>query len=372
MNTSEPNHLRAAAKIKSTISRYTSLLFGLIAALVVIGLMTFTSTHDRMEVYAQGSTFPISGYAWSDTIGWISFNGGSYGLSVDESGTISGYAWSDNIGWISANAADLVGCPSGTCTANMDGDGVMTGWLRALSGGTSQSGGWDGFISLSGTGYGPVRQVDGSFAGYAWGDTVVGWVNFSYASTNYMAEPTAVLKVRKVGETEWQDGLTIEMLEEIELGWNQEGAENTTSCVAVPPANGFGTDDAVSGIDSDVEEPIGNTSLTYRLLCYGEGGSQDDDSVIVSATGGEGAQFCNSIGFVHRGSDISLCYELGTNEPALCSIKAGAADVVAPLVDSTGEVPYENIIGEVTFTLECTGGDSDTMTVKILPEFQET
>jgi hypothetical protein len=372
MITPDLNQLQAAARIKSTISRHTVLLLGLASALVVTGLVFSDWAHDRVEVYAQGSSFPISGYGWSDTIGWISFNGGSYGLSVEPSGVISGYAWSDNIGWISANQSDLAGCPSGSCAASMDSDGAITGWLKALSGGTSQSGGWDGFISLSGSGYGPVKQADGNFSGYAWGDTVVGWVNFSYASTNYVDEPTADLKVRKVGETEWQDSLNIEMLEEIELGWNQEDTTNTTSCVAVPPTSGFGTDDAVSGIDSDVEEPVGNTNFTYRLLCYGEGGAQDDDSVVVSTNGGEGAQFCNSIGFVHRGSDISLCYELGTNEPALCSVKAGAADIAAPLSDVTGTVPYENIIGEITFTLECTGGDSDTMTVRILPEFQET
>jgi hypothetical protein len=132
----------------------------------------------------------VSGWAWSENIGWISFNstncqgsanclcpslGGAgcpnpsypcsnsscadlktYGVIIDPStGDFSGHAWSENIGWISFNSADLAGCPSGTCKARLDttptgsvcdGTGVICGWARALSYG----GGWDGWIRLRG------------------------------------------------------------------------------------------------------------------------------------------------------------------------------------------------------------------------------
>ncbi|MGC9046982.1 MAG: hypothetical protein ACP5IC_02620 [Minisyncoccia bacterium] len=59
----------------------------------------------------------LTGYAWNDAIGWISFNcdqssqGGSnncvqsnYKVTVDNStGVFSGYAWNDIVGWISVN-----------------------------------------------------------------------------------------------------------------------------------------------------------------------------------------------------------------------------------------------------------------------------
>lgn len=61
----------------------------------------------------------LSGWAWSDTLGWISFDchnpatGGSapnysctqslYQVKIDTSGQFSGWAWSDTAGWISFN-----------------------------------------------------------------------------------------------------------------------------------------------------------------------------------------------------------------------------------------------------------------------------
>ncbi len=129
----------------------------------------------------------LSGYAWSDTIGWVSLNctnPGSctpaYGVNVSNTGAISGYAWSEHIGWISFNET---GCPSGTCAPQMNRTtGQVTGWARALSapaGGTN-AGGWDGWISLSGTGpdYG-VSVTGCAWSGFAWGSDVVGWVSFS-------------------------------------------------------------------------------------------------------------------------------------------------------------------------------------------------
>ena len=62
---------------------------------------------------------------------------------------------------------------------------MLVGWLKALSGGSAQSGGWDGWIHLHGTGYGVELQEDSTFSGYAWGSDVIGWLDFSYAQTTY-------------------------------------------------------------------------------------------------------------------------------------------------------------------------------------------
>ncbi len=133
---------------------------------------------------SEGSSGTISGYAWSDTIGWVSLRGATYGLAVASNGALSGYAWSDNLGWISANPSDLAGCPESPCTARIA-DGRILGWLRALAGGSTESGGWDGFISLSGSNYG-VTQSGATISGYAWGATNVGWLNFD-ATTDFLA-----------------------------------------------------------------------------------------------------------------------------------------------------------------------------------------
>jgi len=156
----------------------------------------------------------LAGWAWSDTIGWISMNcaqaSGStcatsnYNITMNANGTLSGYAWSDTLGWISAN--ETAGCPSGTCQPSVQG-GQLTGWLRACGGkndtttsptnqtvpnntctGWTRTDGWDGWISLSGAS-GSVswgvtyNSSTGAFGGYAWGSAVVGWVDFSQVHT---------------------------------------------------------------------------------------------------------------------------------------------------------------------------------------------
>jgi len=123
---------------------------------------------------------PLAGFAWSETVGWMSFSSlncdadgsgfsdgtppgcpsagtpmADYGVDVDlATGLISGYSWTENIGWITFNSAELGGCPTAPCNAQLDIDGTqcgtidqVCGWARALANG----GGWDGWIKLRGT-----------------------------------------------------------------------------------------------------------------------------------------------------------------------------------------------------------------------------
>ena len=98
---------------------------------------------------------------------------------------ISGYAWSDNIGWISFNESELTDCPEGDCKAKFVGN-QLVGWARALAG-EDASDGWDGWISLSKqasetTDYGiSLNETTSIFEGYAWGGEVVGWIQFNPA-----------------------------------------------------------------------------------------------------------------------------------------------------------------------------------------------
>ncbi|OGZ29733.1 MAG: hypothetical protein A2931_00320 [Candidatus Niyogibacteria bacterium RIFCSPLOWO2_01_FULL_45_48] len=155
------------------------LLFLGFAFLVLLVISGFTGPD---EVAFAGSEHNLSGWAWSETIGWISFNsteggGSNYGVTAASNGRLSGYAWSENIGWLTFNQGDLGGCPNSPCQANFDDDsGAVTGWARALSNG----GGWDGWISLSGSNYG-VSANQCSWSGWAWGSDVVGGISFNSA-----------------------------------------------------------------------------------------------------------------------------------------------------------------------------------------------
>ena len=83
----------------------------------------------NFKVYNNG-TGSLSGWAWNDGIGWISFDsvgGGStypYNVSIDSSGNFHGWAWNDNIGWISFN------CDNTSCPPNYS---VTTSWSNPSS-----------------------------------------------------------------------------------------------------------------------------------------------------------------------------------------------------------------------------------------------
>lgn len=160
-----------------------------------------------IKTYA-GTSESGRGWLWggSDspaTFGWVSVNNVDqtgavvngavpYGLNIVSPGNVTGYAWSENYGWISFNGADLGGTVS--CSPVLSQAALslnkITGGARILSIKTdaekvpSNSGGWTGCISLSGTAadgssYGvTLDTATGTFGGYAWSDEI-GWIDFS-------------------------------------------------------------------------------------------------------------------------------------------------------------------------------------------------
>ncbi|MFA5755031.1 MAG: PKD domain-containing protein [Candidatus Paceibacterota bacterium] len=117
----------------------------------------------------------VSGYAWSENIGWVNFYlEGFYGVSLGDDNILTGYAWSENIGWISFESSELTGCPSGTCNARIE-SGKIVGWARQLNLA-------DGWIKLGpniieSTDYGAYLS-NNNILGYAWSDNF-GWLSFS-------------------------------------------------------------------------------------------------------------------------------------------------------------------------------------------------
>lgn len=110
---------------------------------------------------------------------------GDYGVNIPAAdGLVTGYAWSEHYGFVSFNAADTVGCPVGSCQARRVGD-TLVGWARVLSirDAAVNSGGWMGFISLdsstsaSAQPYG-ITLAGNTLAGYAYSDEL-GWFNMN-------------------------------------------------------------------------------------------------------------------------------------------------------------------------------------------------
>ncbi|MCK9345363.1 MAG: hypothetical protein M0P64_04610 [Candidatus Pacebacteria bacterium] len=172
-----------------------------IAVVVLIGATYLaSSTPLRAPSAEAGSGENITGWAWSENVGWISLNSTtdgsatSYGVSVDvtgkatgSTGDFSGYAWSENVGWISFNRSDAGNPPAapfnggvGTIAQVDWSTGNVTGWAKVLS----TNGGWDGWIKLSDDTVGVwsgkgVKIVGNKFTGMAWGSTVMGWIDFA-------------------------------------------------------------------------------------------------------------------------------------------------------------------------------------------------
>lgn len=212
----------------------------LISAVFIYKGLDYNSATKKFDPFdAMAATFGnVAGFAWSENIGWISFNSNNcnidgdaiyegssetgapvpfpagcptsgtvfpYGINLDSgTGVLSGYAWNENIGWITFGRS--IALPSGgnppsapynsgdAYLAKLDGAN-LTGWARAISacsddlwngtnctglGAGNKSGGWDGWIKFSdgGTRYN-VSKTGTDFSGWAWGSDVVGWISFN-------------------------------------------------------------------------------------------------------------------------------------------------------------------------------------------------
>lgn len=257
--------------------------------LLLLGLGVLLALPSISRSQSDGSGYLV-GYAWSDNTGWISLSCANdnsctdvnYGFFVASDGTVTGYGWSDNVGWVSAQTADITGCPVSPCTPTLTED-ALTGWFKALAGGTAQSGGWDGWIRLSGPSYGVIRTGD-DLSGYAWGSDVMGWVDMSLAS---FTETPGLF-----------EGLCLED-EECDAGLPPTPKEPSGSLRAVPSLvrNGgsstiswdilHATICTVTGTNgSEWEGDSGSESVTiavqtfFTLNCTGPGGSLTQQAVV--------------------------------------------------------------------------------------------
>ena len=260
---------------------------------IIVFFLLLSSTALIGEVSANSGD-RIKGYAWSDTIGWISFNCYDYGhcgtsnYGVDVSLTssniedVTGYAWSDNVGWISFDYChnyDTCEGPTYDETTNK-----LSGDVMVLSGLLDPNDGWDGLIKLSdfsGTHpYGPVVN-SGEFTNYSWGSDNIGWISYncsddnSCGTSNYAVtlDPFLFNFTADKGLT---DNSPAPYHSDVLLSWQTIG--NVSSCI---PSNGAGTDWATANLPRGVGQPSQSTYLihaieadtNFTLTCNGAGGS---------------------------------------------------------------------------------------------------
>ena len=163
--------------------------FLILSAVIAAGILAWVCP--QAKAANNGNT---SGYAWSERVGWIRFDGtGSshdYGVTVGDT-ILTGYAWSENAGWIHM-ASTSASCvqPGGDCASGYAYNVAATtdcsiGW-KCLSGYAWGEGvGWISFATsttdysnASASTYGVYIDNNNNFQGYAWGEQV-GWIHFS-------------------------------------------------------------------------------------------------------------------------------------------------------------------------------------------------
>lgn len=159
----------------------------------------------------------VYGWAWSENIGWISFNnigtkdyqnndvpagGGTidYGVNIEEGGNLTGYAWSENIGWIHFDPqGPYPENPSYSAKVDLETPNLqIKGWARVCSvfqtgcsgALNSNRGNWDGWIKMNDSFNEPwidMERNPAEFRSYVWGGnpdndakkSVIGWGTFN-------------------------------------------------------------------------------------------------------------------------------------------------------------------------------------------------
>ena len=147
----------------------------------------------------------LHGPAWAtinnNGVGWVNFNSDNevpawqsgnpqYSVQVDRNGLMSGEAWAaidgnQDYGWLSFNKSDLIGCPAGTCEADISSSTrMMSGWARFIAPQETNNANWNGWVSLghnssSDTISSSSINAAGNLVGTAWGGNIVGWLGFT-------------------------------------------------------------------------------------------------------------------------------------------------------------------------------------------------
>lgn len=248
-----------------------------IAIISALSVLVFSIIYYNFVL--SSSTDNFSGYAWGGDwvdlnsnsvqnlpdettggMGWLSFNcvnesgtcgtGENYGVNINSAtGDVTGYAWSPNYGWLKFGGLANFPTGGGTVASNAkfigtstngNFNGTLQGWARFCSVAANpesclgfvsndQNGGWDGWVSLSGTtpNY-SVSVVNNVLSGHAWGGNdsnknVIGWIDFTGVN---ITDNITYLDFYAVPSPVYTPSSTTQ------LRWNALNGVTFTSCLA--------------------------------------------------------------------------------------------------------------------------------------------
>lgn len=392
-----------------------SLLIALLVALVAAG--GFLASRGL----AAAGDMPLTGYAWSQYMGWISFSGvaddgAEYGVFEDKTtGALSGYAWSSNLGWISFEASDA-GHPAPA--ADLENTGALSGWARACAAFADKescsgpldvnTAGWDGWIALSGVAddggeYGIVQDSSCKWSGYGWGSDAIGAISASgiaadgspYGVTGDDPDACAVTPVCPNGANDYPacesfdpcingannppscdvflptaalsaNPATVDLGESSTLIWDSEGA---TSC----EGTGFTAGGPSGSRSTGLLDTVGVSN--FQVVCTGPTGDSQpafasvevlDASVTISADPAR----------VKAGDPTTISWTAADVKNGSCSVSGPGLSLTGLSATLGASETVSSINSQSTYTISCRkkAGNtpiSSSVTVNILPIFQE-
>ncbi len=392
------------------------LLASLVALLAVGGFFASRSL-------AAAGDMPLTGWAWSQYMGWISFsgtadNGAEYGVFEDTAtGALSGYAWSSNLGWISFEASDA-GHPAPA--ADLESTGALSGWARACAAFVDKescsgpldvnSAGWDGWIALSGVAddggeYGIVQDSSCKWSGYGWGSDAIGAISASgtaadgspYGVTGDDPDVCAIEPICPNGANDYpacesfdpcSDGAlnppscdvflptasldaypaTVDLGGSSMLTWDSEDA---TSC----EGTGFTAGGPSGSRSTGPLDTIGDS--TFQVVCTGPTGDSQpafatvevlDASVTISAD--------PSRVRIGDPTPITISWKAADVKNGSCNVSGPGLSLTGLSATEGASETVSSINSQSTYTISCRkkAGNtpiSSSVTVNILPIFQE-
>jgi len=233
----------------------------------VDGIQTCTGTYTKIPAGCTGGTVPVP--TQSCAVAQPAFTYGVY--AENTTGILSGYAWSDNIGWIKFGGLSSFPVGAGTIPQNAQLiSNKLVGWARACAGTVngncstmeSRTDGWDGWISLGGTSVDGIYSysvlLNGTdFSGFAWGSDVVGWIDFTGVKLTAAPITNITISLSAASSTISKDTSTT-------ISWSSTGAD---TCTIAKNGAAFASGTSSQGISS------GNLSAnTYFVAqCDNEG-----------------------------------------------------------------------------------------------------
>lgn len=333
--------------------------------ILVFGLSNFLKFQ-----YVKAAATDALGWLWGGSkqdsngatsgVGWISLNNltdgssVSYGVTIPSgSGNITGFAWSENMGWIDFNSQDhciTSGTPTGqqykaaSCT-NLDGttgayvEGVnLKGWIRfvniAEASADNNSGGWDGWVKLNADpALGYEVKVDpstGNVSGYAW-SSELGAISFSTVTSQ--TAPNVTLNAYNAylnpGETFAANPPTVN------VSWTVAAGQIDTCSRTCKNSSGnvitcAGWTGNTSTNSGNVDVVMPDTKVTFTLTCTDKNTLSTTKEVIVEVgcSGGtcnSSSQTCNAhTGVFHAvtSGDAAVCKE-GCSTDSDCALRKG-------------------------------------------------